>query len=88
VGLAELQAELPRLLDGRIEVVSALAELFAAADADGQPDISRLAERMVWHEMGDAEVLYPAAVLFGSTVRAILTGVDGAVAPSDAEALH
>lgn len=79
--LADLEAELPRLSDATTEVVSALVDLYAAADADGRPEIARLAERAIWHEMADIEVLYPAAVLAGSSA---LAGTAGAEAADDA----
>ncbi|MEC5291183.1 hypothetical protein VQ045_09280 [Aurantimonas sp. E1-2-R+4] len=68
--LASLQAELPLLIDGQVEAIGALAELYAAGEEGGRPDVSRLAERIIWHEMSDAEFLYPTAVLIGSTVEA------------------
>lgn len=70
VRLQSLAAELPRLMDSEKEVVSALVDLFAAAEEEGQPEISRLAERMIWHQTSDAEVLYPAAVMVGYSVHA------------------
>ncbi|WP_193177756.1 hypothetical protein [Oricola nitratireducens] len=68
-GMTRLQAELPQIMDEQTEVVIALVELFATAEEQGRPDISRLAERIVWHETGDAEILYPAAVLVSSGVE-------------------
>lgn len=68
-GTTDLRARLPGILDGQEEVVIALVELFAAAEEQGRPDISRLAERVVWHETGDAEILYPAAILVSSGVE-------------------
>lgn len=55
---------------GQEDVVIALVELFAAADEQGQPDISRLAERIVWHKTGDVEILYPAVILVSSGIEA------------------
>lgn len=68
--LQSLMAELPSLMDTEIEVVSALVDLFAAAEEEGQPEISRLAERMIWHQTNDAEVFYPVAVLVGYSIHA------------------
>jgi hypothetical protein len=73
--MERLQAELPGLIDAQTEVVIAAVELFAAADIEGRADIARLAERIIWHEMGDAEVLYPAAALVATTARERVTGV-------------
>lgn len=80
--LQSLSAELPRLQDAEIEVVTALVDLFAAAEEDGQPEISRLAERMIWHQTNDADVLYPAAVLVGYSVHAETAEADPAGRPT------
>jgi hypothetical protein len=64
----QLKTELPQLFEGDVELLGALAELYAVADEDGQPEILRLAERLIWHQTSDVEVLYPAAVLVGSIV--------------------
>ena len=65
-----LRAELPWLAEAKVEIVSALAGLFAAGDAAGRPEIARLADRMIWHELGDLEILYPAAALVGAAIQA------------------
>lgn len=57
-----LDAELSRLLEGDVELVTALVELYALADSAGQPEIARIAERMIWHETSDVEINYPAAL--------------------------
>jgi hypothetical protein len=72
-GAAGWDAELPRLLDDQTEVVTALVELFAAADWEGERELAQRAERMIWHEVGDVEVLYPAAALVGSIAQARMT---------------
>lgn len=66
---ARLKAELPLLLDAESNIFGTLVELYAVADADGRSEIVQLAERMIWHETNDAEILYPAAVLVGDTAR-------------------
>ena len=65
----QLETDLSQLFEGDMAVLGALAELYAVADEAGQSEISRLAERMIWHETSDVEVLYPAAILVGSAVR-------------------
>lgn len=62
-----LGAELPALAEAETAVIAALVDLYATADAQGRPDIARLAERMIWHEVTDAQVLYPAARLASQT---------------------
>jgi hypothetical protein len=68
--LERLKAELPRLLDAESNGISTLVELYAVAASEGRPEIVQLAERMIWHETNDAEILYPAAVLVGHTAQA------------------
>ena len=61
-----LEAELSQLYDGDLDLVTALAELYAAAEEAGQSEVALMAERMIWHETSDFEVLYPAALLVSS----------------------
>jgi hypothetical protein len=65
-----LEAELSQLSEGDAELVAALVELYAAAEDAGQAEIARLAERIIWHETSDVEVLYPAALLVRSVAKA------------------
>lgn len=65
-----LEVELTKLFDGDVELVTALVGLYAAAEEVGQSEISRLAERVIWHETRDVEVLYPAALLASSVGKA------------------
>ncbi|HRY26338.1 MAG: hypothetical protein H6852_09215 [Geminicoccaceae bacterium] len=74
--LESLQAELPLLVEGQAEAIGALVKLFAAAEAEGEADVSRLAERIIWHELTDAEILYSAATLVGATVQAGMADAD------------
>lgn len=53
---------LPALLQGEDRVVVALSELYAAADLAEKPAVAMLAERMIWHQTNDLEVLYPQAM--------------------------
>lgn len=65
-----LKAALPQLLDAESNGIGTLVELYAVADSEGRPEIVQLAERMIWHETNDTEILYPAAVLVGHTAQA------------------
>ncbi len=58
-----LEAEVTELYSGDLELVTALAELYARADEAADAETADLAERVIWHEMSDVEVLYPAAML-------------------------
>lgn len=64
-----LDTELSRLLEGDVELVTALVELFALAESADQPEIARLAERMIWHETVDVEIHYPAALLISQRLQ-------------------
>ena len=63
-----LESEVAQLYDADVDVVTALVELYAAAEAVGDVETARLAERMIWHETSDVEVLYPAALMVGSSM--------------------
>ena len=76
--LLRLEAELSMLLDSDVELITALVELYAAADEAGQTEVARVAERMIWHEVSDVEVLYPAAALIGTAIRAQIIGAEPA----------
>lgn len=65
-----LHAEMPTLLEGDIALVTALVELYGAAETAGQPDTARMAERMIWHETSDIHMLYPAALRVGAMADA------------------
>ena len=65
-----LEAELSQLYEGDVELVGALVELYAAAENASQAEITRLAERIIWHETSDVEVLYPAALPVRSIAQA------------------
>lgn len=69
---AALKADLPRIMEAYPQMVSALTDLFAAAEAEGRPEISRLADRMIRHAIGDIEVSYPAAIVIGDRLGARL----------------
>lgn len=66
---AALETELSALFAGDVAVVTALADLFAAAETAGNAEIAARAERMIWHETTDVEVLYPAARLVAEAAR-------------------
>ena len=70
--LQVLEAELAQIHDSDVDLVIALVDLYAAADEAGQPETVRLAERMIWHEVSDVQVLYPAALLVGASLQAQL----------------
>lgn len=65
----KLAAELSRLYEGDVELIAALVELYAAAEDMGEAEIAHLAERIIWHQTSDIEVLYPAALLARSLAQ-------------------
>jgi len=62
-----------QLYDRDVDLVTALVELYAAADEAGDAETARLAERMIWHETSDVEVLYPAALFVEEAMRSAAT---------------
>lgn len=68
-----IEAELLQLYDRDVDLVTALVELYAAADEAGDAEAARLAERMIWHETSDVEVLYPAALFVEEAMRSAAT---------------
>jgi hypothetical protein len=64
-----LQAELPNMLAEHKEIVAALSDLEAAANAENKPQYARFAEKLIQHARTEEEVLYPAALLVGRYVR-------------------
>lgn len=73
-----LEAGLSQLYDGDADLVTALVDLYAAAEDAGDSETARLAERMIWHETNDARLLYPAALL----VHASMTSRDATAGPT------
>jgi hypothetical protein len=65
----KLQAELPGMLAEHREIVAALGDLEAAANAENKPQYARFAEKLIQHARTEEEVLYPAAILIGRYVR-------------------
>lgn len=81
-------AAMSRLLDEKTDIVTALADLYAAGQEDGRPEVSHLAEQMIWHETRDVAILYPAAALVGSPARAYLTKAGSPDMPISQEPLY
>jgi hypothetical protein len=69
-----IEAEMTQLYDGDVNLVATLADLYAVAVEAGDLETARLAERTIWHENGDTEVLYPAALLVIAALQAGDTG--------------
>lgn len=63
----DLEVILARLNESDVELVSAVVDLYSAAEDAGRPEILRLAERIIWHETSDVEILYPATLLVSRT---------------------
>lgn len=68
-----LEAELSQLYDRDVDLVTALVELYAAADVAGDAQTAHLAERMIWHQTSDIDVLYPAVLLVEAAMRSAAT---------------
>jgi hypothetical protein len=65
-----LRAEMPRMLEEHVRIRAAVAELLAAARAEGAVAAEELAEELALHAQTEEEVLYPAALLVGELIRA------------------
>lgn len=67
-----LRAELPRMLEEHKAIHAATMRLLAAARANHDSDVERLAEQLALHARSEEEMFYPAALLVGDVVRAQL----------------
>lgn len=70
----QLRRELPRMLEEHTQIRSAVQKLGETAAAEGNAQVSRLAEALALHARTEEEVLYPAAVLVGDVIRARQAG--------------
>jgi hypothetical protein len=64
-----LKAELPEMLEEHKEVVEALKNLIAAAEAENKPEHAEFARKLMLHAQTEEEVLYPAAILVGEYLK-------------------
>lgn len=64
-----LKVDLPKMLAEHAAIVGALRKLAAAAKRERKPEWARFAEKLVLHAKTEEEVLYPAAILVGESVR-------------------
>lgn len=64
-----LKAELPEMLREHQAVVTALAELTAAAKKEKLAEHARFAKKLMVHAQTEEEVLYPATILIGEYLK-------------------
>ena len=64
-----LHEQLPDLLAERHAIVAALAELMAAAEAEGHAELVGRAERLMLHEETEEQVSYPTVILIGKYLQ-------------------
>ena len=69
VMIERLKAELPEMLREHQAVVTALAELTAAAKKEKLAEHARFAKKLMVHAQTEEEVLYPAAILIGEYLK-------------------
>lgn len=67
-----LKAELPAMLEEHRQIVAALNQLRTAASEAGRHDVAQFADALVLHAQTEELVLYPAAILVGEQVAAIV----------------
>jgi hypothetical protein len=65
-----LRVEMPQMLEQHKGIRAAVAELLAAARAEGAEAEVELAQELALHAQTEEEVLYPAALLVGDLIRA------------------
>jgi hypothetical protein len=70
----KLARELPQMLAEHKAIVAALERLIAAATAEAKPEYAHFAEKLMAHARAEEEVAYPAALLVGRYIRAVLQG--------------
>ncbi len=68
-----LRAELPQMLEEHKAIAAATRRLGEIARIAGNPDVARLAEKLLLHARSEEEVFYPAAILIGDLVRSQMT---------------
>lgn len=59
----------PQAGDTATALMTALVDLYAIASEGDREDVSRIAERLIWHEMTDIEFLLPAAARVSATAQ-------------------
>jgi len=64
-----LRRELPRLLDEHLRIARAFDEVATLARLAGRPELARLTRQVQTYALLREQVIYPAAILAGDTVR-------------------
>jgi hypothetical protein len=72
----KLEVELPHMIAEHEEIVTALQRLEKAAQAESKPEHARFAHKLMAHGRIEEEVSYPAAILIGRYLKAMLPGPD------------
>lgn len=67
-----LKAELPQMLEEHRQIVAALERLRGAARDAGDQAQERFADALVLHAQTEEQVLYPAAILVGEYISAVM----------------
>ncbi len=67
-----LKAEMPVMLEEHKAIIAALRVLVNVARAEKKLEIARFAERLIVHAHTEEEILYPAALLVGEYIHAVL----------------
>ncbi len=68
----KLEIELPHMLAEHEEIVTALKRLIEAATAEDKLEHARSAHKLMAHALTEEEVSYPAALLIGRYLKAVL----------------
>ena len=70
--IARLKEEMPLMIEEHRAILGAVRAFALAAESDGDEKCIRLAAELTVHAQLEEEVLYPAAVLVGEFVKAML----------------
>jgi CheY-like chemotaxis protein len=74
---ANLERELPRMLEEHEEILAALRRFEEVARHAAREDLAHFAERLIEHTEIEAEVLYPAAIVVGRFLESRLSAPAG-----------
>jgi DNA-binding NarL/FixJ family response regulator len=70
---ADLHKDLPRMLEEHEEILAVVRRFEQVARHSGREDLTQFAERLIEHTEIEAEVLYPAAIVAGRFLEAVLS---------------
>ena len=76
----QLKSELPEMLAEHEQIGKALERLGQEATKEGRPQVAYFAAKLLHHARMEEEILYPAAIVLGEYLKAVL--IPAGAAPS------